>query len=118
MIASTANVATERPALYLKRLCEHFADASRRHSGQEFDVAFDDDEGFIDFAPVISGTCRLVAREGGVLALDAIGTDQAALERVQRIVAKHLARFGERDGLDVDWGPASEQRSGSRLGLP
>jgi uncharacterized protein len=107
MSSSNARVATERPALYLRELCEHFADPRHRHSGQEFEVAFDDREGRIDFAPVVSGACRLDARREGVLVVEASGSDQAALERVQRIVARHLERFGVRDGLTVEWRPAA-----------
>ena len=109
MPAGTARVATEHPTLYLRQLCEHFADQSQRHSGQEFDVTFDDREGFIDFAPVVSGSCRLDARQGDVLVLVASGTERAALERIQRIVAKHLERFGGPDGLTVEWAPTSER---------
>jgi hypothetical protein len=109
MLASTARVAAEQPTLYLNQLCQHFADASQRHSAQEFEVGFDDEEGFVDFAPVVSGTCRLDAREEGVLLVEASGTDQAALERVQRIVARHLERFGRSDGLTVAWSPSTEQ---------
>jgi hypothetical protein len=109
MPASTARVATERPTLYLKQVCEHFADARQRHSAQEFEVSFDDQEGFIDFAPVASGTCRLDARQESWLVLGASGSDQATLERVQRIVTKHLERFGRSDGLTVEWSAASEQ---------
>src|ERR671914_2342423 len=76
MLASTAHVATERPALYLKQLCEHFADATQRHSPQEFEVTFDEREGVIAFAPVVSGTCRLDARREGVLVVEAAGIDQ------------------------------------------
>ena len=72
-LASTARVATDRPTLYLSLLCEHFADERQRHSAQEFDVTFDDHEGFIDFAPVMSGTCRLDARQRGVLVIRAAG---------------------------------------------
>jgi uncharacterized protein len=111
MVASTARVATGRPTLYLKQLCEHFADERQRHSAQEFDVTFDEHEGFIDFAPVVSGTCRLDARQGGVLVVEACGIDQATLERIQRIVTRHLERFGRRDGLTVAWPPASERPS-------
>ena len=118
MVASSARVVTDRPTRYLKKVCEHFADVSRRHSDQEFEVAFDDGEGFIDFAPVVNGSCRLNATDGGVLVLDARGTDHAALERVQRIVAKHVERFGRGDGLTVEWGPASEQHSRGWFGLP
>jgi hypothetical protein len=109
MVASTARVATERPTLYLRQLCEHFADERQRHSAQEFEATFDDHEGFVDFAPVISGNCHLEARQGGLLVVVASGTDQDALERVQRIVTKHLERFGRPDGLTVQWGPTSEQ---------
>ena len=105
MLASIARVATERPRLYLRQLCEHFADQGQRHSSREFDVSFDEGTGLIDFAPVLSATCRLDAREPGVLALEARGADLAALERVRRIVAKHLERFAEREGLTVDWRP-------------
>jgi hypothetical protein len=54
MFGSTAHFATERPSYYLKQLGEHFADASQRHSAREFEVTFDDHEGFIDFDPVVS----------------------------------------------------------------
>jgi uncharacterized protein len=105
MIASTARVATDRPSGYLKQLCEHFANPSQRHSGQEFEVTFDGQEGFIDFAPVITGACRVEARDGE-LVLEASGKDQGALERVQRIVSKHLSHFGQRDALTVEWNAA------------
>jgi hypothetical protein len=112
MLTTTAYVATERGALYLKQLCEHFADETQRHGPQEFEVAFDDHEGRIDFAPVVSGTCRLDARREGVLVVEAVATDEPALGRVQRIVAKHLQRFGVSDGLRVEWGTAADKPSG------
>jgi hypothetical protein len=108
MLTSTAHVATARPTTYLKQLCEHFADETQRHSAQEFDVTFDDHEGFINLAPVISGTCRLDARQEGLLLVEVSGSDQAALDRVQRIVTKHLERFGRSDGLTVEWRPGRE----------
>jgi hypothetical protein len=111
MLATTARVATERPTTCLKQLCEHFADARQRHSAQEFEVTFDDHEGFINFAPVISGTCRLDARQEGVLAVEVSGSDQAALDRLQRIVTKHLERFERSDGLTVAWRPGTEPSS-------
>lgn len=107
MVISTAQVATERPAPYLRQLCEHFAHEGPRHVGHDLDVTFDDHQGFVDFAPVVTSTCRLDARGEGVLVLEASGTDQAALERVQRIITEHVERFGQRDGLTVKWGPAT-----------
>jgi hypothetical protein len=105
MIAATARVATSHATRYLRQLCEHFAHEGRRHGAPEIEVTFDDREGFVDFAPVISGTLRLHAGEQGVLVIEASGTDQAALERVQRIVTEHVERFGRRDGLTVEWAP-------------
>jgi uncharacterized protein len=112
MPASSARVATERPRLYLKQLCQHFAVASQRHSAQAFKVTFDDHEGFINLAPVVSGSCRLDARHQGVLMVEASGSDQATLERVQRIVTKHLERFGRSDGLTVEWGALEQPATG------
>ena len=118
MVASSARVATERPGHYLKQLCEHFADPKHRHGSQEFEVSFDDQRGLIDFAPVVRGSCRLDAREPGVLLLDASGDDQAALERIRRIVAKHVERFGGPEGLTVEWEAVAEQPSRGWFGLP
>jgi hypothetical protein len=111
MLASTARVATGRPTTYVEQLCEHFADEGQRHSAQEFEVSFDDQEGFINFAPVVSGSCRLDARQAGVLVVEVSGSDRAALERVERIVTKHLERFGRSDGLTVEWRPGTERPS-------
>ena len=107
MLASTARVATEHPTTYLRRLCEHFTDPSQRHSAQEFDVTFDEHHRFIDFAPVVSGACRLEA-QAELLVVEATGTDRAALGRVQRIASKHLERFERGDGLTVEWGASSD----------
>jgi hypothetical protein len=108
MLASTAHVSTDRPTLCLRQLCEHFADPTQRHSPQQFEVTVDDHEGLIDFAPVVSGTCRLDARREGLLVVEAGGIDQSALQRVQRIVTKHLQRFGGGAGLHVEWNPGSD----------
>jgi hypothetical protein len=111
VLASGAFVVTERPSHYLRQLCEHFAHEKGRHGAPEVEVTFDEYEGFVDFAHVISGTCRLDARQQGALVLSARGTNQAALERVQGVLTDHVERFGRRDGLTVDWGPASEVAS-------
>ena len=107
-ITSRARVATGDARHYLRRLCQHFADPSERHSGQAFDVSFDDREGSIDFAPVIAATCRIDATEPGVLTVEAHAGDEAALGRVQRIVTKHLKHFGQGEDLTVDWNAAAD----------
>ena len=108
MLASSAIVATVRPSAYLEKLCEHFARERGRHGAPEVEVTWDEREGYIDFTPIVQGTCRFDARHKGLLALSATGADHAALEEVQRIVGEHVERFGRRDGLSADWGPASE----------
>jgi hypothetical protein len=108
MLASSAIVATERPTHHLKRLCEHFAHERGRHGAPEVEVKFDEYEGYVDFAPIVSGSCRLDARNEGLLVLSATGADQHALAGVQRTVTEHVERFGRREGLTADWGPASE----------
>lgn len=109
IVVSSARVATERASAYLKQLCEHFAEESRRHFGQEIVVTLDGDEGFVDFSPFVSGAVRLHAREKGLLVLEASATDGATLKRLQGTLTEHTERFGRRDGLRVEWGPASEQ---------
>ena len=110
-LASSALVATERPTRYLKRLCEHFARERGRHGAPEVEVRFDEYEGYVDFAPIVSGACRLDARNEGLLVLSATGADQGALAEVQRILSEHVERFGRSEGLSADWGPASEVAS-------
>jgi uncharacterized protein len=111
MLASSALVATERRTHYLKRLCEHFARERGRHGAPEVKVRFDEYEGYVDFAPIVRGSCRLNARNEGLLVLSATGADQEALAAVQRILSEHVERFGRREGLSADWGPASEVAS-------
>jgi hypothetical protein len=43
-----------------------------------------------------------------VLVVEVSGSDQAALERVQRIVTRHLERFTRRNGFTVEWGTSSK----------
>jgi hypothetical protein len=50
--------------------------------------------------------------------IGASGADRAALERIERIVAKHLERFGGSEGLTVEWEPVAEQPSRGWFGLP
>jgi uncharacterized protein len=93
MPASTANVATEKPAPYMKQLCRHF--------GHKVDVTFDDERGSIALA---MGRCRLDASRPGILQLHVEAEDAAGLERTQQVIGSHLERFGRRDALSVSWG--------------
>jgi hypothetical protein len=110
-LASSAIIATERPTHHLKRLCEHFARERGRHGAPGVEVRFDEYEGYVDFAPIVCGSCRLNARNDGLLVLSATGADQEALAAVQRILSDHVEHLGRRERLSADWGPATEVAS-------
>jgi hypothetical protein len=111
MLVSSARVATEHPRIRLKQFCEHVADERRRHAAPEVEVIFNENEGFVNFAPLIDATCRLDARQERLLVLEARAADRAALERVQRLLTEHLERFGQRGASTVEWGSASQHLS-------
>ena len=92
MPASHADVATEKPAPYMKQLCKHF--------GHKVDVTFDDEQGTIQLP---MGRCELDASQPGVLSLRVEAQDAASLERTQQVIGSHLERFGRRDELSVSW---------------
>ncbi|TDO47152.1 putative O-methyltransferase YrrM [Kribbella sp. VKM Ac-2527] len=92
MPLSTALVATDRPARYLKQLVSHLGHkATTRLSG--------DGRGAVTFG---TGTCGLAATPDG-LSLIATATDAESLVRVQDVVARHLVRFATQEELSVEW---------------
>lgn len=88
---STARVATNRPALYAKRLASHLG---RRTPADE-----------------IPGGYRLhlplgfayLSNEDDALVLRAEAADEDALARVEDVVGQNLLRFADDDDLVVDW---------------
>jgi hypothetical protein len=88
---SYAQVATAKPAPYMRQLCKHF--------GDKVDTGFDADSGHIQFE---FGRCELVARSGE-LELSVSAADEPDLERMEHVIGSHLERFGKRDKLTVTW---------------
>ncbi|MDF5753283.1 DUF2218 domain-containing protein [Spongiactinospora sp. TRM90649] len=88
---STANVTTDRPERYLKQLCSHL--------GRKIQADHTETEGLLTFA---YGQCELTAHPGS-LALRAAAPTPDDLDKVEDVVARHLARFGDRDELTVTW---------------
>ena len=88
---STARVATDRPARYLKQLAEHL--------GHRINAEYTDERGTLTFE---FGVCTLTA-EDGALVLRARAGDEAALARVEDVAGRHLERFGQKDELAVHW---------------
>lgn len=90
-----ANVATAKPAAYMKQLCRHF--------GHKVRSEWTEESGSITFD---YGTCELrVAPDTLVLRTHA--DDAAAAERLRDVIGSHLERFGRRDELSVNWTAAA-----------
>jgi hypothetical protein len=90
-ITSRAEVTTDKPVAYMRQLCKHF--------GHKVDASFGDDAGYIQFE---YGRCSLHASDR-VLALEVTAGDEESHERMERVIASHLERFGRRDELSVAW---------------
>ncbi len=93
-VTSLARVPTPKASGYLQQLCKHF--------GHKIPATFDETSGHLTFT---SGECRLTA-EPDVLLLACASPDQAQLETLQDIIARHLQRFTFREELVIDWQPA------------
>ncbi|MEM7721529.1 MAG: DUF2218 domain-containing protein [Pseudomonadota bacterium] len=89
---ATMKVPTEKASSYLQQLCKHFAHkVETRFTPEEGSIAFD------------FGRAELIARDG-VLIISANASDQASLERLQRVLSSHLERFAFRETLTMNWG--------------
>jgi hypothetical protein len=94
MVQSIARVVTDQPDRYLKQLVSHLS--HRLTTRVEADGT-----GVLEW-DTAAGRC-LLAAQAGVLVLTASAEDEAMLQRVRDVVARHLERFGGRKGLDVTW---------------
>ncbi|MDQ1621140.1 MAG: uncharacterized protein QOE19_3709 [Actinomycetota bacterium] len=91
MACSTANVTTATPGRYAKQLASHLGRRAKLVSEAEGERIV-----------VGDGSCLLVLTENQ-LVLKATAQDDLTLARVKDVVGGHLARFGSRDGLLVNW---------------
>lgn len=93
MLESAARVPTAVPRRYMAQLCKHFA--------HKIPATFDETHGRIQFDV---GPCELEAnQEAGILLMRVQATDEAGIERLENVVARHLVRFAFREQLDVSW---------------
>lgn len=90
MPRSTANITTSRASSYLQQLCKHF--------GHKVPVEFTPHAGTITLP---FGTCELKA-EDATLAL-AVTAEDDALERMQKVIGDHVARFAFRENPEIEW---------------
>jgi uncharacterized protein len=91
ILTSRADIATERPAPYMRQLCRHF--------GHKADSSFDDRSGYIQFE---FGRCDLQAADHE-LQMTVSADDVQSRQRMQNVIGSHLERFGKRDWLSVAW---------------
>ena len=91
MPTATAFVNTSRPQRYIKQLVSHF--------GNKVTTKLTDEGGRLEFD---FGTCDLGAAASGI-ELTATAADQARLETLKNVVARHLIRFGSYHQLVVSW---------------
>jgi hypothetical protein len=91
--SATAFVVTSRPERYIKQLVSHF--------GNKVKTEVTDEGGRQEFE---FGVCDLKAAPTGI---ELIGSaeDDAQLETLKDVVARHLVRFGANDQLTVSWTP-------------
>ncbi len=89
--SATAFVPTERPERYIKQLVSHF--------GNKVKTELTEQGGTLE---VHFGSCDLKAMPDGI---ELVGTaeDEAQLETLKDVVARHLVRFGTNDELTVSW---------------
>jgi hypothetical protein len=102
MLSSEARVETDQPERYIKQLVSHLAHRLSTSTSA-------DGSGLIE---VERGRCTL-SPQAGVLVLAATAEDDAAMERIQDVVGRHLERFGARAGLRVGWSVVTSAPSGT-----
>jgi hypothetical protein len=91
MTISTADVSTENATSYLRQLCRHWA--------HKFPVEFDDHQGRIELPAAV---CTLKA-EPALLRVQVALTADGDADRMEKVVAEHLQRFGFREPLVFNW---------------
>ena len=91
MLVSEARVETAMSRRYLAQLCKHFQ--------HKLPVRLTEADGRIEFA---AGVCTLNADNNSLL-LRVTASDDAALSRLEEVVARHLERFAFHDKPEVRW---------------
>lgn len=94
-IASTARVATDRPARYGKQLASHFS----TKLATDWDAG--DGRGHLTFSGDTPGEVSMIA--GDKVLLLHLEADEAHVEHLEHVLARHLVRFGAKDDLKVSW---------------
>ena len=91
MVQSQAQVETRNASRYLVQLCKHFA--------HKISVEYDTRKGRAEFP---FGLCLMEAEDDRLI-LHCEGADEAALNRVQDVLQRHLEGFAFRENPTIEW---------------
>lgn len=94
MIRHVSKVKTTKAAGYLRQLCKHF--------GHKVPAQYDASTGSIDLP---MGRCELRA-EAGHLTISTQAQNPEDAERLNDVIASHLARFAFREEPEITWSRA------------
>ena len=97
-LTSTAHVATDRADRYRKQLASHF--------GHRIDVREESGATVLVWGP---GSTTTLTTTESALVMVAQADDAEGLAHVQDVTGRHLVRFGEKDGLVVEWESTEER---------
>ncbi len=92
---SRADVASSRPARWAKQLSSHLSNKVEVVSSPRGSEV------------TIGSGLGVIRAEAEVIVLEAHADDAETLARVEDVLGRHLTRFGEKDGLVVEWMPSS-----------
>lgn len=90
-LVARTEIHTPNGSKYLQQLCKHF--------GHKVPATFETHSGAITFP---AGQCALTATETS-LVMRLATADEAALARLQDVMASHLVRFAFREELSIEW---------------
>ena len=112
-----AQITTTRPSRYLVQLCTHAVSMGSGHHGprmhfgddlasREVQVAADwsDARGVITFTPW--GQCTMTV-DDAALKVRVEAADEDSMIKIRDLITRDLDRMGRRDGLTINWHPAS-----------
>lgn len=101
-VRQRAVVATERPARYVKQLASHMGrkiDTEELPTGMR--LTFNRDGIFRGYGDL------LIDDENQALVMEVRAVDNEKATGVAGVLERHLARFGEREGLVIEFGPVT-----------
>jgi hypothetical protein len=86
-----AEITTDNPKRYIKRLCKHFA--------HRVDADYSESAGFVDFAP---GTCKMEAEESSIVFTINSEEYERAVD-LEDVISRHTDQFARDEAFNWHW---------------